>query len=360
MIKVDQDADPEATEAAKKKAQDVLKMAGEGEDFAKLAEKHSACPSKDRGGYLGAFKKEAMVKPFADKAFSMKAGDISEPVRTRFGWHIIKVEKVNEESALSFNEAEKKIRKILIAERAKIPAYDEAEAVYDNSFEGDDLRQIAEKRNLNILTTDFFTGKGPKKGILNRAEFASVAFNLAVIEISDILDLGDGYCILQVTEKIPAKIPELEDVKEKVGDDLIKEKQDKNALNDADQFLSALKKGESMVQECKKYNLTPIATGLFKRNDSIPDIGFEREIAEAAFKLSNEKKMPYDVIKGGKGYYVIRFKERIEPDSEGFEREKEKIKEKLLQQKEFKTFDAFLSQIKNKSEISIEDGFLDL
>jgi peptidyl-prolyl cis-trans isomerase D len=111
LIKVDADAAPEAVEKARLKARDILKMAVEGGNFADLAKKYSQCPSKDKGGDLGSFTRESMVKPFADKAFSMKAGEISDPVRTRFGWHLIKVEKVNEASVTSKDEARDEIRK---------------------------------------------------------------------------------------------------------------------------------------------------------------------------------------------------------------------------------------------------------
>jgi len=359
LIKVDNKADSETVEKTRKKAFDIMMMAKGGKDFAELAKQYSEGPSRDRGGSLGAFRKEAMVKPFADKAFSLKAGEISEPVRTRFGWHIIKVEKVNEASTLSFDEDEKKIRKKLTDERAKYLAYDIAEAVSDVSFEGDDLLQAARERNLNVLTTDFFTKKGPEKGVNNPRKFASTAFNLLVMEISDIQDFEDGYYILQVIEKIPEKISEFEKVRKEVRADLVKERQDAKASKDANAFLSALKSGKSMSTESQNYNLAPTTTGLYKRNDSIPKIGFEREISEAAFKLTNGKKLPEKVIKGKKGYYVIQFRERKMPEFEEFNKEKTAITQRLLQQKKSTTFAELLSQIKSQSDITIKEGFLD-
>ena len=359
LLKVDQNAGPEDVEKARKKALDIVKMAREGKDFPELAKKYSEGPTRDRGGYLGTFKREAMVRPFADKAFSMKAGEISEPVRTRFGWHIIKVEKVNEASVLSSDEAKKKIQKKLTENKAKNVAYDEAEAVSDVSFEGDDLLKSAKEQNLKILTTDFFTKKGPEKGIKNRAKFASAAFDLAVMEISDIQEFENGYYILQVIEKIPEKIPELKKVKEKVRVDLIQEKQEAKAKKDADTYLSALKSGKSMTTESKHFNLTLTTTGFFKRNDSIPKIGFEREVSKAVFQLTPEQKLPEKPIKGTKGYYVFQLKDRKTPEFEKFNTEKASIKQRLLQQKKARTFDALLAQIRSNSEITIKEGFLE-
>ncbi|MCK5508602.1 MAG: SurA N-terminal domain-containing protein, partial [Desulfobacterales bacterium] len=157
LIKTDQSSNPETVEKKRKATLDILKLAREGMDFAKLAKQYSECPSKDRGGYLGEFKKDAMVKPFAEKAFQMKTGEISEPVRTQYGWHIIKVEKINEEKTVSFKEAKDNIQNKLVKEKATNLAYEEAESVYDASFEGDDLIKNAEARGINIITTDFFT-----------------------------------------------------------------------------------------------------------------------------------------------------------------------------------------------------------
>ena len=75
--------------------------------------------------------------------------------------------------------------------------------------------------------------------------------------------------------------------------------------------------------------------------------------------ISNKNKLPDDVIKGKKGYYVIRFKDRKQPPAAEFAGKKKNIAERLLQQKQYQTFNAWVAQLESKSEISIEDGFLD-
>ncbi|MDD4072249.1 MAG: peptidyl-prolyl cis-trans isomerase, partial [Desulfobacterales bacterium] len=299
------------------------------------------------------FKRQDMVKPFSDKAFSMKPGEISEPVRTRFGWHLIKVEKVNEASTMSLKEAEEKIRGILTEDKTRTLAYDSAEAVYDAFIEGDNLADIAKSRQLEIHTTDFFSGKDSVNGISKSSEFVAVAFNLSAMEISDIQDLGDGYYLIQVIEKESEKIPGLDTVKDRVMSDFISDKQGEKAAEDSNRFFSALKSGKSMEEEVKSYGVTVSYTGWFKRNASIPEIGYESEIAEASFKLSADNPLPERVFKGAKGYYVIRFGERKTPDAQAFEKARSEVTDRLLKQKQFKTFDTWLAGIKEKSDIAL-------
>lgn len=359
LLKVDPNADMETVAEQRQKALAIFKMAQEGRDFAELAQQYSQGPTRSRGGYLGEFQRDAMVKPFADRAFSMEAGEISQPVRTRFGWHIIKVEKVNPASALSFAEARDIILKKLTDETAKILAYDAAEAVSEVSFEGDDLVQAAMERNLKVVTTNFFTQSRPAKEIGSPARFTSVAFDLPTMQISDIQDFQEGYYIMQVIEKIPATISEFETVKDRVRADLIKERQDEKARQDASAFLTALKNGQSMASASKKCQITPQISGFFKRDTVSSASGLDPEIIKAAFKLSEENKLPPEVLKGAKGYYIIQFKARKAPDPLGFNPEAAKIKQSLLTQKTNKTFNAYLEQIKSKSEITIKEGFLE-
>ncbi len=358
LIKVDPQAGPEDVAKAKERLESILQKAKDGQDFAELAKQFSEGPSKDKGGYLGSFRREAMVKPFSDKAFSMKAGDISEPVKTQFGWHIIKVEKVNDASTKSLSDASGGIRQKLAAEYSKNLAYDSAESVFDATFEGEQLESIAAGQNLSLTTTDFFARQSPPKGVQKKTEFAEAAFNLIEGEVSDIQDFGDGYYIMKLVEKRPSQIPELSVAQQKIKADLIRDKKDEKAKADAETVLAALKNGVALQEAGREFDLEPAATGFFKRNDSIPNIGYERDLARMAFELSDRKKLPQEVVKGRKGYYVIRFNQRKDPSMDEFDKEKDGIKEQLLQQKRFKTFEGWLEQIKNRSEIVIENGFL--
>lgn len=357
LVKVDSGVSEEIVQKAKQRALAIMKMARNNNDFAGLAKQYSDGPSGENGGYLGVFSREKMVKPFADAAFSMKAGEISEPVRTQFGWHIIKVEAVNEAVVISEKEAKRRIFKKLIEEKAKNIAYDTVDEVYDTCLDMEDLGKAAKEKGLPITTTGFFSRNMPVQQVADQKKFKSIAFNLMEGEISDIHDFKDGYYILQVTDRMPERIPELKEVRRKVRSDLIKDKQNKKAAEDAKGLLEALRNGTSMVAESRKYNLAPKSTGFFKRNDEIPNIGYEKEIPQVAFKLSKKTPLPEKAIHGKDAYYVIRLKNRKEPDDKEFYNNKNDIIKRLLAKKQSNTFELWLSQVKRESEITIEEDF---
>ena len=360
LFKTSPDSTPEEVEEKKKKAEAVLKLArAEGADFAELAKEYSEGPSKDRGGDLGAFTKERMVRPFSEKAFSMEAGEISEPVKTQFGWHIIKVEKVNEASERSLEEAAEEIRKKLALEKAKSMAYDQAETFYDSVYAGDNLKEVAEPLGAEVNETDFFTVAGPE-GVPNPPAFAKTALDLEPLQISPVTEFGDSYFVVQTTDKMEPSVAPLEDVKEKVRADLLRQQQEEKAREKANQFLTEVNGDESWAGAISTFGLDSQTTGFFERNGSIPEIGQERELAQKAFELSNTNPISQSPIKGRKGYYVIRFEEKKLPDEKGFEEEKKQIRQRLLQQKQFKAFNSWLAQVKDQSEIEIlvEDAFL--
>ena len=85
-------------------AKDILKKLEDGEDFRELAKAHSTCPSKDAGGRLGTFTRGQMVDEFDQAVFSMEVGTISEPVKTQFGYHIIRLEEKEEAKEQPFEE----------------------------------------------------------------------------------------------------------------------------------------------------------------------------------------------------------------------------------------------------------------
>ncbi len=100
-------------EKAKKKVDDLLGKIKEGASFEEIAKEHSDCPSAEKGGDLGTFSKGKMVPEFDKAAFALKNNEVSAPVETTFGVHLIKVDEKHERKNISFKEAQSYIEKII-------------------------------------------------------------------------------------------------------------------------------------------------------------------------------------------------------------------------------------------------------
>ncbi len=354
LFKVDEGSDPAVDEEKRAQAEKVAKMAKSGKSFAQLAERYSEGPTRDRGGFLGTFKRDAMVKPFADTAFSMNEGEISEPVRTQFGWHVIKVEKINQASTVSLKEATPKIQKKLRQERARQKALETAELVYDSAYDGDDLGDAGKIHKVPVMDTELFTATGLKdKRIGNPQKFAKTAFDLDPMGISEIQDWADGYYLLQVVERVDSKIPELESVVERVRADVVKKLQWERAKADAEAMLADMKKETSMVEASRRAGLQVKETGFFKRSGSIAKIGYEPRITSVAFELSKDKPLADQVIEGSKGWYVVQLKERKLPPREDFVKDRTATKQRLTGQRKQAVFQRWIADLRARSEIDI-------
>lgn len=109
LIKVAEDDDDEKKSAAMQKIEEVLEKVEAGDDFAQLARTYSEGPSRTQGGDLGYFERRKMVKPFSDAAFRLQPGETSPIVKTRFGYHIIKVVDRKPETKLAYEEIKPKL-----------------------------------------------------------------------------------------------------------------------------------------------------------------------------------------------------------------------------------------------------------
>jgi len=359
LIKLDPGADDKADAAGKARAEEIAEMARGGQDFAELAKTHSEGPSRDQGGYLGKFQQGQMVKPFSDMAFSLSPGEISVPVKTQFGWHIIKVESVEEASTRTLEESREEIITKLTERKARSLAYDKAEQFYEACFDKDDLIKNAKTFGLEVMETESFDRSGPEALGDQKSAYANAAFSLDVDEISDIQDLDGRYYLIQVTEKIDAAVPELEAVKPNVEKDLIEKMKSDRAQVDAQELAAQLRQGKPFDDVAADFDRPVKNTGFFGRNATIPEIGSDSQFSQAAFQLLKASDTSNQPIKGNAGFYLLRLNNRQAPGNDGYEAEKETIESRLLQQKQAGMFSAWMEARKNESEIIIEDTFLE-
>ena len=119
LVKVDPGAGEEGRRAAREKAAGILKELRAGGDFAEFAMKYSEDSTAEQGGELGAFPRGRMGKPFEDAAFTLKAGEVSGPVETSVGVHIIQVEELIPRSVVPVEAAREQVRSFLQGAKAR-------------------------------------------------------------------------------------------------------------------------------------------------------------------------------------------------------------------------------------------------
>lgn len=202
LISFGQFPDAAAKEAAKKEAQEIAARAQAGEDFTALAAQYSDDPgSKDRGGYLGYIKGGKLIYPFEKVAFAMNPGEVSDPVETRYGYHIIKVHDIRAD------RGERLCSHIFfMVPRDASPEVDaqkkaEAEAIYNDLLAGADFAEMARQKSEDPSNASA-GGQLPwcSSGDFVK-EFEDVAFSLEVGQIAAPVRSTYGYHIITLLDK---------------------------------------------------------------------------------------------------------------------------------------------------------------
>jgi peptidyl-prolyl cis-trans isomerase D len=358
LIKVAEDAETDKVKEAQKRAQDIYEMALKGQDFQELAKQYSEGPSKDDGGYLGIFEKQSMVKPFADKAFSMKAGDISEPVRTMFGWHLIKVMAKFDASVQTLAMASEKIKKELELQEMQNLAYYKAGEAFDAVIDGDDFEQVGLIANKKFIATQAFDISGKGLEIEDNTGFAKAAFDLSLDDISDVKQLGNDYYLIKVVKKIKPVLQALDLVKDRVLNELTLKFQIQKAKEDAQLSMNKAKDAQTLDQLAKESGITLKSTKLFTRNSRIEEVGNSPEFVQASFLLSETNKIYPEIIEVSSKYYIIGLKEKKSPKEADILENIKTVKNEINWSKKSQSYLAWINELKKHSKIHYDPQIL--
>ena len=239
---------PEEKAAKEKKAKEVLAKAKKG-NFEALAKEFGEDPTKDRGGDLGYFTKGRMVKPFEDAVFALKEGEISEPIRTDFGLHIIQLTSIKPASVKSFDEVRGQIESELKGQAAARKFAELAEAFSNVVYEQpDSLKPAAEQFKLEIHTTDWISRGAAAPAPFDQKRLLEAVFSSDVLENhhnTEAIDLGDARLIAaRVLSHEPAKLRPLAEVRDSIVATLTLEQAGKAAVSAGEAALEGLRKGQ--------------------------------------------------------------------------------------------------------------------
>ena len=349
----------EGDEAAQKKATAILEQLRQGADFEELAKANSDDPgTAEFGGDLGFFGRGRMVPEFEEAAFGLERGEISDLVKTPFGYHIIQTM-----DKASTDDASKRALAEFNARLAQADAQSEetANAVMAEARAGATLEEVAEKHSLQVVESPYFDPAGTVPGLALRGDAVKTFGTLAEGDLSGPHAATGRWVIAQVSEIVSAQIPELGDIRDAVLEAYTKAEGERLLEESAFGFFKEAEAAESFAELAneKSYQLT--ATDFFKKGANIDDnLRFSPDIHEQAFALDVDG-VSTPVSVAGK-YIVFQVAEKSAVDEERFEREKPDLSERLTQQKRTEFFTSYVEnlvdELRRNQEIVINEQLI--
>ena len=335
------------------RAKKVLNLARKGDNFAELARKYSEDSTAAKGGDLGYFKSGDMVKPFADSAFSLKKGEISDLVRTRFGIHIIKVEDIKEESVKPLAAVKETVRQSLKEERGREIALQRADSFIDLSRALDDLQKAAAEAGLEVKESGLFAAEKPIPQLGRHPEINEIIFALRPREISPAFSIGDDQLVAQLVEIQDSRLEEFAEAQERVQEDWLTEQSEVLARKQAQEWLETARQEGNLAEVARRNKLKINKTGLFTTISPAPPFGNQRDMVITAFSLTPEQPVPSEVYELD-GKFIILQLEDSQPASEnGFQKEKDSLAKQLLQAKKEQTFSRWINGRRQQADIEM-------
>ena len=342
---------PEDTKTAEDKINKIYDSAISGEDFATLAQEYSEGPSAPQGGDLGYFTQGKMVKEFNDAAFALNVNEISKPVKTQFGWHVIKVtdKRINENGV-----EELKASHILIKVEPGADARRDLETLSQNFYESaliDSFTVVAADHALEIKETQPFTEiAGYVQGIGRVQMLIDFAFKNEIGDVAPPYRSDKGeYSIAKISYEIGEHYKPLEDVKKEINDKLTLQKKMKMKKKEAEAIAPVLT-AENFDQVVKDNDLIVVNTNLISETSNIPGVGREAKLVQDMIELKTPESIT-DVIRGNKAFFIAKILEFQGPDMTKFAEKKDAQRIQVENQLFNQNYNQWFNKVKEDAKV---------
>ncbi|HEX5813744.1 MAG TPA: peptidylprolyl isomerase [Methylomirabilota bacterium] len=347
LVPVPQTGGSEAEDKARAKAAEVIRRVKAGEDFAKLAAEVSEDPgSKGKGGDLGWVSKGEMVPQFEEALFALKKGEITaEPVRTPFGYHAIRAVDVKEASRRSLKDVAPVIRDRLAGEAADKAARAKADELRPQLQAASDF--MAEARRLDLAPVETTIAKVDRPIMPGGTDpLEEAAFGLTTGGVSAPVKTPAGWVIVKTIEAIPAGVPPLAEIRDKVVAAVKREKADAVALERARQLAESARGGDFQAL-ARKAGAQTGETPRFSRAKPAERLPGDAQLA-ALQARAGEVTAP---VKSPQGYYVLKVLERAAPDMAELAGERERLSKEVLAQKQSQAWEAWVNGARANAKV---------
>lgn len=358
LIQISDSEDEKSVNKALDKANKIAARIKAGESFETLAKSSSDdSGSANQGGDLGFFGKNIMDPAFEAAAFAMKEDEISDPVKSSFGYHIIKLEKIRAGSHKPFTEVREEIIKVHQQQKAEAQFFDKIELMANAAYEQpDSLDAVAEALNQKIKSTEKFPMSGGK-GIAANQKLLQVAFSNDVLKQkynSEPIEISVNHLVVvRLKEHEPETQKSLDEVKSEISKLLIKQAASAKAEEAGKETVKNLKQGSESTSVAKKLGLEWKAKAYITRTEN----KLSRDLVDAVFKQKKpvEGKVSTNGIKLNTGDYVVYQLFNVKnPDvTKIADAEKKKFTSELSSLYSNAEYDKYLTSLKNQADILI-------
>ena len=357
LFRLPENASAERQERVRSLAQSVLDDLRGGVDFAAAAAEHSEDDgTAEAGGDLGFFPRGRMMPPLEEAAFSLPIGELSDPVRTELGFHILRVEERMEAGIKPLEEARQEVIDALQDEKAREAALvfvDDLVVAMDEAPER--FAELADQHGLEVETTPFVEAAGFIEELTGAPQLIGRAFALRAQTVDAMVGRNGNHYIFQVAETQPDKVPPLEDIVERVTRDARDSKGADLASETGAEWVTQLRDGASLAELAGALELQVTETGWFRRNEPVPDLGNVSEFRRAAFQLQPNEG---EAVGEGDRTYVVQVIEYRDAGMSTFKADLPDYRRQLLAQKQNQLVQAFQESLAAQFQQLLRDGDL--
>jgi peptidyl-prolyl cis-trans isomerase D len=345
--------DPKGVEAARARAQDILKQLKAGAKFEDLAKKYSEDPgSKDNGGLYEKVERGRMVPEFDKAAFSLPKGQLSDLVQTSFGFHILRVEDHQLARQRSLDEVKPEIEPLVAQEKAARGIESLARTV-----EGEGrtlgLEKAAAKHGLSVATTDYFSRGDSLPGVGAAPEFMETVFAAQKAAPPALARVEQGYALVEVLDIKPPAAPTFAEMRSAVAGDFKEERGSAMLFAKTQELADRASAQHDLARAAKEMGAKLETSELVAPEGQVPDIGQMTGQAAVAFMMKpGEISAP---IRAGSNGVVLTVTERHEPSLAEFEQSRDQIRDRLLANRRADMLELYIENLRQRME---KDGRL--
>jgi peptidyl-prolyl cis-trans isomerase D len=332
-------------------AEKVLAEVKKGGDFAALAKKYSEDDSKAQGGDLDYFSQGRMVPEFDAVAFSLAPGSVSDLVKSQFGFHIIKVTDKRPAATRPLDEVRTIIGEQLKTERAQRQATAVATEIGKTLAKPADLDKAAAARGWKMQESGYFSREEPILGLGASPQLVAEAFGLKDGEVTQAVRVSKGYAFATLVGRQDPTIPKLDEVKDRVKDDVVKEKAAALATDKLKTMAAALKSAPDFVAAAKKAGVEAKSSELVARGTALPDVGFNQNLENAVFALAAGAVS--DPISTPDGATIVKVIERKSVTPDELRNARDGVRSDMLEERRNQFLASYMGKAKQKMQITL-------